>query len=150
VEALTRDMQAACNDYFRRIAERGGMLAAIESGFFRREIAESAFRYQQEIDRSERLIVGVNAFQQAQESPIETLTLDPAVEREQVESLRVIKQQRSAAAVQQALDCVRAAAERGENVLPPLIDAAEARVTVQEAMDALARVFGRYCPRAEL
>jgi methylmalonyl-CoA mutase N-terminal domain/subunit len=148
VEALTRDMQAACDDYFQRIAERGGMLAAIESGFFRREIADSAFRYQQELDRGERLVVGVNAFQQAQEQPLETLTLDPAVEREQVESLRVIKQQRSAAAVQRALDRVRAAAERGENVLPSLIDAAEARVTVQEAMDALAHVFGRYPMRS--
>ncbi len=149
VETLTRAMQAACRDYFRRIEELGGMLAAIESGFFRREIAESAFRYQQEVDRGQRLIVGVNAFQQAEEQPLQTLALDPAVEREQIRSLRELKQQRSAAAVRSALDRVRKAAERGENVLPPLIDAAEARLTVQEAMDALADVFGRYCQRPE-
>ena len=146
LETLTAQMRLAAEDYFRRIEEQGGMLAAIESGFFRREIAEAAFAYQQAVDSRERIIVGVNAFEQADENPLKMLPTDESAEREQLSSLERIRRDRSGDAVRAALKELKHAAERGENVLPPLLDAARARTTVGEAMDALADVFGRYAP----
>ena len=146
IESLTQQMRQAAHDSFRQIDEQGGMLAAIENGFFRRAIAESAFVEQHAIDRNERIIVGVNAFQQAETHSIEMIAMDEATEAEQIASLQSTRQQRSRLAVGVALDNIRRAAETGSNVLPPLIDAADARVTLQEAVDALAEVFGRYRP----
>ena len=146
IESLTQQMQQSAHDAFRQIDEQGGMLAAIQTGFFRRAIAESAFAEQQATDRGERIIVGVNAFQQAETHSLETQAADEATEAEQIQSLQSVKQQRSPLAVRMALDKVRHAAETGSNVMPPLIEAADARVTLQEAVDALAEVFGRYRP----
>jgi methylmalonyl-CoA mutase N-terminal domain/subunit len=148
VEAFTRQMKQKASAYFQSIAEQGGMIAAIETGFFRREIAEAAFAYQHAVDAGEKLIVGVNAFQQADDEPLEVLQIDSAVEQEQIAALQAIKSQRSADAVRRALDDLRRAAEQGQNVLQSLIAAAEARATVQETMDALAMVWGRYRPQA--
>jgi methylmalonyl-CoA mutase N-terminal domain/subunit len=144
VETLTREMQHDVRDYLDRIDRVGGMLAAIETGFIRREIADAAFAYQRELDARRKLIVGVNAFEEPDEKPIEILKIDESVERQQLESLRQTRQRRSAADVARELDAVRRAAATGENLLPPLIAAARARVTVGEAMIALAEVFGRY------
>ncbi len=144
VEALTKQMQGEARDYFRRIEELGGMIPALESGFFRREIADAAFTYQREVDAKRKLIVGVNAFQEADEKPIETLQIDDAVENEQVAKLRARKQQRDAAAVRKHLDAVKRDAAAGVNLMPALIEAAEARCAVGEVMHALADVFGRY------
>jgi methylmalonyl-CoA mutase N-terminal domain/subunit len=144
VEALTLRMQEAARETFRRIAEQGGMIAAVENGFFRREIAESAFADQERFDAGEQLIVGVNAFQQPDEEPLEVLQLDPSMEREQVASLTAVKSRRSGDEVRRALDRLKKAAESGRNVMPELIAAAEARVTVQEAMDAMAESLGRF------
>jgi methylmalonyl-CoA mutase N-terminal domain/subunit len=143
VETLTRQMAAEANKYFDRIDELGGMLAAIDRGFFRREIAEAAFAYQREVDAKHKLIVGVNAYQEAEDKPLDILTIDHAVEREQCASLERVKRERSADAVRQGLDEVRRAAEAGENVMSALIDAARSRITVNEAMTAMAEVFGR-------
>jgi methylmalonyl-CoA mutase N-terminal domain/subunit len=144
VETLTRQMQQGARTYFERIEELGGMIAALEAGFFRREIADAAFHYQRDVDAKRKLIVGVNAFQEAQEKPIETLVIDDTVEKEQVERLRQLKGQREAAAVRRLLDQVRRVAATSENLLPTLIEAARARCTVGEIMAALADVFGRY------
>jgi methylmalonyl-CoA mutase, N-terminal domain len=146
IESLTQLMQQSARDAFRQIDEQGGMLAAIDNGYFRREIAESAFAEQQATDRGERIIVGVNVFQQAETQPLETQVMDEATEAEQVQSLQSVKQQRSPLVVRVALDKVRQAAESGVNVMPSLIEAAAVRVTLQEAVDALAEVFGRYRP----
>ena len=146
VETLTRQMKAAARHYFDRIEELGGMLAAIDNDFFRREIAEAAFAYQREVDAKRKLIVGVNAFTEAEEKPIETLVIDPAVEREQIDRLRSIKQTRDENAVRQHLDRVKRAAESNENLMPALIEAARVRCTVGELMNAMADVFGRYDP----
>jgi methylmalonyl-CoA mutase N-terminal domain/subunit len=146
VETLTRQMKAAARHYFDRIEELGGMLAAIDNDFFRREIAEAAFAYQREVDAKRKLIVGVNAFTEAEEKPIETLVIDPAVEREQIDRLRSIKQTRDGNAVRQHLDRVKRAAESNENLMPALIEAARVRCTVGELMNAMADVFGRYDP----
>ncbi len=144
VEALTKRMEAEARGYFDRIEQLGGMLAGIESGFFRREIAEAAFAYQRDIDAQRKLIVGVNAFTEAEEKPLDLLVVDESVEADQIAALRRLKDHRSRADVRRTLDAVKRAAASSENVLPPLIDAARARVTVGEAMDAIAEVFGRY------
>ncbi|MEX2113391.1 MAG: methylmalonyl-CoA mutase family protein [Pirellulales bacterium] len=143
VETLTRQMEAEARKYFDSIDELGGMLPAIDRGFFRREIAEAAFVYQREVDAKRKLIVGVNAYQEAEEKPLEILSIDHAVETEQIATLRKRKQERSQADVARALDQVRRAAAAGENVMPSLIDAARARITVGETMCALADVLGR-------
>jgi methylmalonyl-CoA mutase, N-terminal domain len=144
VEAMTRQMQQQARDYFERIDLQGGMIPAIESGFFRREIAEAAFAYQREVDARRKLIVGVNAFQEAEEKPIETLVIDDTVEKEQIDSLRRIKEGRDGDAVQQALAEVRRVAATKENLMSTLLEAARTRATVGEVMAALADVFGRY------
>jgi methylmalonyl-CoA mutase N-terminal domain/subunit len=144
VEALTKQMQQKARDYFDRIERLGGMIPAIEAGFFRREIADAAFVYQREIDAKRKLIVGINAFQEADSKPLETLVIDHTVEREQVTSLRKLKEKRDPAAVAKALESVRRVARTKENLLPILIDAARVRATVGEIMNALADVFGRY------
>jgi methylmalonyl-CoA mutase, N-terminal domain len=120
------------------------MIPAIEAGFFRREIAEAAFAYQREVDAKRKLIVGVNAFQEDEEKPLETLVVGESVEKEQVASLQKIKQARDRQAVEKALMAVRQTAATKNNLLPFLLDAARARCTVGEIINALADVFGRY------
>jgi methylmalonyl-CoA mutase N-terminal domain/subunit len=144
IEALTQQMRAEAKKYFERIDELGGMLSAIEKDFFRREIADAAFAYQRDVDAKRKLIVGVNAFSEAEEKPIETLVIDPTVEREQVAKLRALKSKRQNDAVRRGLDAVKRAASEKKNLVPPLIDAARARCTVGELVNALAEVFGRY------
>jgi methylmalonyl-CoA mutase N-terminal domain/subunit len=144
VETLTRQMEQEARNYFDLIERQGGMIAAIEKGFFRREIADAAFVYQREIDARRKLIVGVNAFQETDEKPLETLVIDHTVEKEQVDKLRQSKPRRDGEAVQRSLDAVRRVAATQQNLMPPLLDAARARCTVGEIMNALADVFGRY------
>ena len=132
--------------YFERIEEQGGMIAAIEKGFFRREIADAAFAYQREVDAKRKLIVGVNAFTEADEKPIETLVIDRSVERDQMANLKKIKSKREDDAVRRNLDAVKRVAGAKTNLMPALIDAAQARCTVGELMNAMAEVFGRYDP----
>ncbi len=144
VETLTRQLREDAERYFQRIDELGGMLAAIETGYFRREIAEAAFAYQREVDAGRKLVVGVNAFQQDDERALDVLTVPAAVEEEQIAALGRIKAQRSSDDVRRTLDVVRRTAASKENLLPALIDAARARATIGEAMDAMADVFGPY------
>jgi methylmalonyl-CoA mutase N-terminal domain/subunit len=144
VESLTRQMEKAAQAYFDRIDQLGGMISAIETGFFRREIAEAAFVYQREVDAKHKLIVGVNAFQEADERPMETMVIDHSVEQEQLAHLRQIKIKRGNEIVRHALDAIRRVAGTKQNLVPVLIDAARARCTVGEIMNALADVFGRY------
>src|SRR6516225_7444034 len=107
VEALTRQMQQEARGYFERIEQKGGMIAAIEAGFFRREIADAAFAYQRDVDAKRKLIVGINAFVEADEKPLETLVVDESVEKEQLAALHKIKERRDGATTQKALDTVR-------------------------------------------
>jgi methylmalonyl-CoA mutase N-terminal domain/subunit len=144
VETLTKQMEQQARVYFERIEELGGMIPALEAGFFRREIADAAFAYQRDVDARRKLIVGVNAFQEADEKPIETLVIDGTVEKEQAGRLRERKAKRDAEAVRRQLAEVRRVAATKENMMPTLIDAARARCTVGEVMNALADVFGRY------
>jgi len=144
VETLTKQMQQEAQKYFMRIAELGGMIAALEAGFFRREIAEAAFTYQREVDAKRKLIVGVNAFQEAEEKPLETLAFDETIEKERIGQLKQIKAKRDSQAVDKMLAQIRRVAATKENLMPTLIEAARVRCTVGEIMNALADVFGRY------
>src|SRR5947207_3114294 len=121
VEALTRQMREEARKYFQQIEDLGGMIAALETGFFRREIAEAAFAYQREVDAKRKLIVGVNAFVEPEAKPIQTLVIDETVEKEQVASLRRVKAQRDAAAVARSLAEVRRVAATKENLMPTFV-----------------------------
>ncbi len=144
VETLTKQMQQEARGYFERIEELGGMIPALEAGFFRREIADAAFTYQREVDAKRKLIVGVNAFQETDEKLIETLVLDETVEKEQVARLQQIKAKRDGEAARKMLAEIRRVATTKENLMPALVEAAHVRCTVGEIMNALADVFGRY------
>ncbi|HXY33299.1 MAG TPA: methylmalonyl-CoA mutase family protein, partial [Planctomycetaceae bacterium] len=108
------------------------------------EIADAAFAYQKSVDKREKIIVGVNAFEEDEQKPIEILHIDEGPEQEQIRNLQRLKKTRDQQAVERALDNVRRAAERKENVFPTLMEAATARATVFETMNALADVFGRH------
>jgi methylmalonyl-CoA mutase, N-terminal domain len=144
IEALTKRMEQEARDYFDRIEEQGGVIAGIEKGFFRREIAEAAYAYQRDVDAKRKLIVGVNAFVEPEEKPIETLVIDHTVEEEQVAALKNLKASREPEAVRRSLDSIKRSAEKNVNLMPTLIEAARNRVMVGEAVNALADVFGRY------
>ena len=148
IEALTRAMQHDALAIFDRIEETGGMIAAIEAGFFRREIADAAFAYQREVDAERKLIVGVNAFVEPESKAMEVLTVDGQVERDQLAALFTARGRREAGTVMRCLDELRRVAATSENLMGPLIAAAQARATVGEIMNALADVFGRYEPRS--
>jgi methylmalonyl-CoA mutase N-terminal domain/subunit len=144
VETLTKQMQEGARAYFARIEELGGMISALEAGFFRREIADAAFAYQREVDACRKLIVGVNAFTEADDKPLDTLVIDDTVEKEQVGRLKERRQKRDAETVRRLLDEVRRVAATKTNLMPVLIEAVGARCSVGEVMNALADVFGRY------
>lgn len=144
VETFTKQMQQDARSYFERIEQKGGMIPAIETGFFRREIADAAFAYQRDVDAKRKLIVGVNAFVEPEEKPIDTLLVDESVEKEQVDRVRQAKQKRDNEAARKQLDNVRKVAGTSQNLLPALLDAARVRCTVGEIVNALADVFGRY------
>jgi methylmalonyl-CoA mutase, N-terminal domain len=149
VETLTRQMAEQARGYFEQIERKGGMIAALESGFFRHEIADAAFAYQRDVDAKRKLIVGVNAFVEKEHKPLDTLTIDDSVEREQLARLAAIKARRDPAAVRRCLDEIRRVAGTAQNLMPALLEAAEARCAVGEIMNALAEVFGRYAGAAK-
>ncbi len=144
VEDLTNRMEEAAEEYFRQIEEKGGVLAGIEDGFFQREIADAAYRYQQDVDRKERLIIGVNAFQEDESETIPVLHIDPEVERVQLESLRSVRQRRDQGAVDRALGAIREAATGDRNLMEPIIDAVRVYATEGEIIGAMRAVFGTY------
>ena len=144
VERLTNDLEEEAEEYFRKIERAGGMVRAIESGFFRREIAEAAFRYQREVEAGRKKVVGVNCFEQHEAQPIETLKVDADVEPRQRARLAETKSRRDETAVRTSLDALRSVAGGDQNVMPALVEAARARATVGEITRTLADVFGRY------
>jgi methylmalonyl-CoA mutase N-terminal domain/subunit len=148
IETLTCEMQQEARAYFDRIDSAGGMISAILAGYFRREIADAAFAYQREVDAKRKLIVGLNAFVEPDQKPIETLTVADRVETDQIAALRSCRSRRDASLVARCLsDLTRAAATR-ENLVPPLLQAAGARASVGEIMNTLAGVFSRYQPKS--
>lgn len=147
VEALTDRLEAEAEAYFQEIDAMGGVLAGIENGYFQREIAEAAFRYQQELERHEAYQVGVNVFVDAETVPMPILHIAPGVEAEQKATLERARQVRPAAPVAAALDALRAAAAGTENLMPPIIEAVRAGASEGEIVESLRSVFGSYRER---
>lgn len=150
VEAQTNRMEQKALDYFRQIDELGGVLAAIEKGFFQSEIAEAAYVYQREIDANERLIVGVNAYNDRAGYEIPILEMDPEGERRQVARIKKLRTERDNAATGQALDKLRIACESTENTMPHLLNAVRAYATLGEIMNVMREVFGVYEESVEI
>jgi methylmalonyl-CoA mutase N-terminal domain/subunit len=144
VERLTLDMERGALDYFETIDRMGGMVAAIERGYPQKEVADSAYRFQQEVDARERAIVGVNEFVTDEEKPITTLYIDESAAARQIDQLAALRKRRDGDRVRRALDRLRAAAAGSENTMYPLLDAVRAYATVGEMCDALREVWGEY------
>jgi len=144
VERLTRDLEDEARAYFERIDAMGGMVAAVESGFPQKEIAESAYRFQQAVDRREQIIVGVNDFVQNDEEQPDTLYIDDTASALQLEKLAKLRAARDNGAVGRTLDALRQAARASANVMPPIVEAVRAYATVGEMCDALRDVWGEY------
>jgi methylmalonyl-CoA mutase N-terminal domain/subunit len=149
VEWLTSRLEAEARVYIERIDQLGGMLRAIELGYPQREIARASYEFEQDLNLRQRVVVGVNAYRQNEGTRIPTLRIDPSLQAAQLENLRRIKAERSAAGVAAALERVRSAAQGSENLMPPIIDAAKAYATQQEICDVLREVFGTYTDPAE-
>jgi methylmalonyl-CoA mutase N-terminal domain/subunit len=144
IEALTGRIEAEARALLDRIDAAGGTLAAIEHGIIQREIQESAYRAQQEIDTGSRVVVGVNQYADGSTTGIDVLQIDPAVEAAQCARVRAVRASRDASAWRASLDGVVAAARTGTNLVPPIVQAVEARATVGEISDALRSVFGEH------
>ncbi len=144
VEALTDRMEREVHAYFKAIDDQGGVIAAIRNGYFQREIADAAYRYQQEIDNRERTIVGVNAHTVKAPLEIPILAMDPEGERKHMERLRRVRRERDQALVQQRLAELRATAERGLNSMPAILNCVRAYCTLGEMCDLLRETFGVY------
>jgi methylmalonyl-CoA mutase N-terminal domain/subunit len=145
VEELTNRLEAEAYDYFRRIDELGGVVEAIKENFFQREIADASFRYQSEVEAGQRVIVGVNRYQLADEQEPELLRIDPALERKQIERVKAVRDRRDSATVDERLGALKQAAAREDvNLMPLIVDAARDYVTMGEMCDALREVWGTW------
>ncbi|MCK6456224.1 MAG: methylmalonyl-CoA mutase family protein [Phycisphaerae bacterium] len=144
IERLTKDLEDEAAEYIRRIDEMGGMTAAIESGYIRREIADAAFRYSRAVESKDKIVVGVNDYLEDDGPAIELLKIGQDTEDEQVASLRTLRARRDPSRLAAALHRVTADAKAGRNVMPALIDGAKAYATVGEMMRALETALGRY------
>jgi methylmalonyl-CoA mutase N-terminal domain/subunit len=144
VEALTNKMETQARDYFRRIEDLGGVLPAIDKGFFQQEIADAAFTYQREIDKKERTIVGVNDFVDEKPVSIPILEMDPAGYERQVKRLAQLRRERDNGRTGQALDRLRLACQGTENTMPHLLDCVRAYATLGEIIGVMKGVFGTY------
>ena len=139
---MTNRLEAEAYDYFGRIRELGGVVAAIKENFFQREIAEASFRYQSEVEAGQRVVVGVNRYVLDDEPPVEILRVDPALEQKQIDRVQALRARRDTAAVEAALTRLKAAAAGDENLMGPILDATRAYVTMGEMCDALRDVWG--------
>jgi methylmalonyl-CoA mutase N-terminal domain/subunit len=143
LEDLTNRLEQEAYDYFGRIRDLGGVVEAIKENFFQREIAEASFRFQSEVESGDRVIVGVNRFEDADERELEILKIDAALERKQIERVQAVRARRDSAAAESALARLkRDAAEADTNLMPAIIDASRAYVTMGEMCDALRETWG--------
>jgi methylmalonyl-CoA mutase N-terminal domain/subunit len=144
VEKLTLDMEREARDYFDIIDRMGGMVEAIEQGFPQKEIAEASYRFQQSVEKREKIIVGVNDFVQEDEEPIPILYIDETTANRQLARLDELRRTRDAARVRRALDLLKETARGTGNTMHPLLDCVRAYATVGEMCDALREVWGEY------
>ncbi|MGD8226215.1 MAG: methylmalonyl-CoA mutase family protein [Desulfobacteraceae bacterium] len=144
VEELTREIEERVEAYIEKIDEMGGAPAAIEKGYIQREIQESAYQYQREIEKEERVVVGVNRFKAEEEKPTNLLRVDPAVRISQIEKLKKLKSERDEESVKKSLAQLKQVAEGSENLMPPIFDAVKAYATLGEICDVMREVYGEY------
>ena len=144
IESLTNEIETRATEYLAKIEALGGMLKAIERGYVQQEVQNAAYEYQQQVDRLESVVVGVNRFTIDEEKPIPLQRIDEALERKQVERLRALRTRRDKAIWESALDQVEQAARTGENLIPRITAAVEACATVGEISDRMRAVFGEY------
>jgi len=144
IEALTTEIENRAVAYLEKIDALGGMLRAIETGYVQREIQDAAYAYQRAIESGAAIVVGVNEFRSAEESPIPTLRVDPAIEQAQVERVRAVRERRDAERAGSTLAKLEDAARGTENVMPRILDCVEAFVTVGEIANQLRKVWGEY------
>jgi methylmalonyl-CoA mutase N-terminal domain/subunit len=145
LERLTNELERQAYEYFERIEALGGVIPAIEQNFQQREIAEASFRYQSEVERGERVVVGVNRYEVEEEQPVEILRIDPALERKQVERLTAVRARRDTVAAEAALARLKEDAAHGDrNLMEPIMEASRAYVTMGEMCDALRDVWGTW------
>lgn len=144
VEAQTDQIEAQAYDYFRRIEALGGVLPAIDKGFFQSEISDAAYRYQREIDSGERRVVGVNAYVDGKTPAVPILQMDPQGYRRQIARLEQVRRERDSGRVGQALDRLRIACQGTENTMPYILDAVRAYATLGEMIGVMKEAFGVY------
>ena len=145
VEALTNEMEEKAMEYIQKVDDMGGAIIAIEKGFFQKEIADSSYKYQREIDEKKRTIVGVNDYQIAKDKyPIELLRVDPKVEKEQVADLTSLRKTRNNKKVEETLDKLERSAEKDENLMPAIIEAVKTYASLGEICEVLRKVYGEY------
>ncbi|HEY2777504.1 MAG TPA: methylmalonyl-CoA mutase family protein [Gaiellaceae bacterium] len=145
VEALTNELERQAYDYFEQIERLGGVVAAIKENFFQKEIAESSFQYQAEVEASQRIVVGVNRYELESEQPLEILKIDPALETKQIERVGALRGRRDSRAVEAALGRLKEDAARDDrNLMDPIVEASRAYVTMGEMCDAFREVWGTW------
>ena len=149
VEWMTNRLEKEALDYIRKIDELGGMVEAVEQGYPQREIGASAYRLQQQVERGEKTVVGVNRYEQDEQPDIPTLRVDESIQKEQVEALAKVKAERNDAAVSKALAAIADDCRMDRNVMPGIIEAAKAYCTEQEVCDVFREVFGQHQDRPE-
>jgi len=146
IEKLTDEIFHRAEEYIKKIDEMGGAPSAIEKGFIQREIQDSAYRYQKEIERGERIVVGLNRYQVDEEHKGRLLRVDPAVRELQIKKLKELKENRDNSKVEEALKRVKEVAQGDENLMFPILDAVKAYATLGEICDVLRDIFGEYEP----
>ncbi|HWF92821.1 MAG TPA: methylmalonyl-CoA mutase family protein [Terriglobales bacterium] len=144
IESLTNEMEKRALDYLDKIDALGGMLAAIERGYVQQEIQNAAYEYQQQVEKEEAVVVGVNKFTMKEEKPVPIQRMDETLERKQVERLRALRSRRDRQTWEASLKQIENAARSGANLMPLILNAVEAYATVGEISDTLRRVFGEY------
>ncbi len=145
IEALTNQMEEQTWKYFDKIDNMGGVIPAIEKGFLQKEIADSAYKYQKEIERHQRTIIGVNDYHVEQDwIPCQLLRIPPHAEKEQLTRLQRAKKERNQTKVKQALGKLHSDADKNKNLMPTIIEAVKAEATIGEITEVLRQVFGEY------
>ena len=146
VESLTSEIETRATAYIEEIEERGGVIQAIESGYIQQQIERRAYEHQRAVEDKERIVVGVNEFQVEDDAPVDIATLDPELERAQIERVRALRARRNQAETDRALRALRDAARGSDNLLPAILGAVVASATVGEISDELRGVFGEHRP----
>ena len=146
VESLTNQIEEAAMKYIKKIDDMGGILTVIERGFIQKEITDSAYRYQRAVDKSEKIVIGINKYNTNEEINIETLKVNPEVEEKQKRRLERLRNKRDKEKVKRALAEIRRVSLSEENLMPAVLDAVKSYVTLGEICNVLKEVFGEYRP----